>query len=135
MNPLPEDYLSGLSDSQKDLLNKLNSDDLGQSHIFAEWGSLSPEDRQAIAEQMEALDKAYNNGGLAGYISNAKKLLEDSKNGVNPLDGWEPHIPEGQAFELGTEKYKSTEEKGLEELGCIGFVLVAGKANLKYRQS
>ena len=123
---LSDEYLANLTDSQKELLQRLASDDLGQSHLFEGWGSLSPEDRAGVAEQMESLDKAYNNGGLAGYISNARKLLENSKNGVNPLDGWEPNVPEGQAFELGSDNYKSTEEKGLGELGSIGFVLVAG---------
>ena len=127
MSPLPDVYLSNLTDSQKALLNKLNSDECGQSHLFEDWGSLSPDDRRAVATQIEQLDNAYNNGGLAGYINNAKKLLENSKNGVNPLDGWEPNVPEGEAFELGTDKYKSTEEKGLAELGSIGFVLVAGR--------
>lgn len=126
MSSLDESHLSNLTDSQKDLLKNLASDDLGQSHLFEGWGSLSPGDRLAVAEQIEALNKAYNNGGLAGYIKNARKLLENSKNGVNPLDGWEPNVPSGQAFELGSDKYKSTEEKGMEELGSVGFVLVAG---------
>jgi UDP-sugar pyrophosphorylase len=106
-------------------LNKLNSE-LGQSHLFKDWGSLSAEDRKKCADQYEKLDKAYNNGGLAGYISNAKTLLENSKNGVNPLDGFSPNVPEGEAFDLGTEKYNKTEQLGLEELGAVGFVLVAG---------
>ena len=126
MGSLPDENLSGLSDDQKKLLQKLNSEEWGQSHLFEDWGSLSAVDRSAVAEQLESLDNAYNNGGLTGYISNARKLLEDSKKGVNPLDGWEPHVPEGAAFELGTDNYKSTEERGLEELGSIGFVLVAG---------
>jgi UDP-sugar pyrophosphorylase len=123
---LKDEYLSNLTDSQKELLESLSSDDLGQSHLFEGWDKLSPEERKGVAEQIEALDKAYNNGGLAGYIRNARTLLENSKNGVNPLDGWEPNIPEGQAFELGSDEYKATEEKGLAELGSIGFVLVAG---------
>ena len=132
MSSLPDEYLSNLSDAQKDLLNKLNSNECGQSHLFEGWGSLSPKERQEIATKIEQLDKAYNNGGLAGYINNAKKLLENSKNGVNPLDGWAPNIPEGEAFELGTDKYKTTEEKGLTELGSIGFVLVAGTRYQSY---
>lgn len=132
---LKDEYVSKLTDAQKELLQRLNSDDLGQSHLFEGWGSLSPDDRVAVARQIEALDKAYNNGGLAGYIKNARKLLENSKNGVNALDGWEPNIPEGQAFELGSDKYKSTEEKGLEELGSIGFVLVAGMFSSRCAES
>jgi UDP-sugar pyrophosphorylase len=126
MTELPDEFLSNLTDTQKELLKKLNSGCLGQSHLFEDWGSLTSDDRREIAEQLESLDKAYQNGGLEGYISNAKKLLENSKNGVNPLDGWEPKVPEGEAFELGTDKYNATEEKGLKELGSVGFVLVAG---------
>lgn len=125
MSQLPDEYLSNLTESQKDLLNNLNSE-LGQAHLFEGWETLSEGDRKAIAEQLERLDKAYNNGGLKGYISNAKTLLENSRKGVNSLDGWEPKVPEGEAFELGTEKYKKTEKEGLEELGAVGFVLVAG---------
>jgi UTP--glucose-1-phosphate uridylyltransferase len=126
MSALPEEILSNLTVSQKELIQKLNSVECGQCHLFDDWASLSPEDHLEIATQLESLDKAYNNGGLAGYITNARKLLEDSKKGVNPLDGWEPHVPVGATFDLGTEQYKSTEAKGLEELGAIGFVLVAG---------
>lgn len=50
----------------------------------------------------------------------------DSKEGVNPLDGWKPSIPTGASFELGTTEYTKMEKKGLKELGKVGFVLVAG---------
>lgn len=126
MSTLDDILISNLTDSQKELLKSLASEDLGQSHLFEGWGSLSPEERLGVAEQIESLNKAYNNGGLAGYIKNARRLLENSKNGVNPLEGFEPKVPEGEAFELGSDKYKSTENKGLAELGSIGFVLVAG---------
>ena len=121
---IPDEYLSSLTESQQTLLKKLY--ELGQSHLFEDWGSLSVEDRKAVAEQLEGLDNAYNNGGLAGYIGNAQKLLENSRKGVNPLDGWDPHVPAGAAFEFGSDEYKATEEKGLTELGSVGFVLVAG---------
>ena len=52
--------------------------------------------------------------------------MQDSKNGVNPLDGWAPSVPQGESFELGTDKYKEAEAKGMELLGTVGFVLVAG---------
>ena len=105
-----DEYLSSLTESQQTLLKKLN--ELGQSHLFEDWGSISDENRREVAEQLESLDKAYQNGGLAGYIGNAIKLLENSRKGVNPLDGWDPHVPAGAAFELGSDSYKSTEEKG-----------------------
>jgi UDP-sugar pyrophosphorylase len=80
---------------------------------------------QSLAKQLFNLNKAYP-GGLTGYIQKAKKLLQDSKDGVNPLDGWFPSVPEGEKFDLGTAKYEETEEIGRKLLGKTGFVLVAG---------
>ena len=45
---------------------------------------------------------------------------------MNPLDGWTPSVPAGEAFELGTDAYRTTERLGMKELGSVGFVLVAG---------
>ena len=75
---------------------------------------------------METLNEEYCDGGLDGYIRYARMLLEDSRKGVNPLQGWRPSVPQGQLFELGTAEYQETEERGLQELGSVGFVLVAG---------
>jgi UDP-sugar pyrophosphorylase len=100
---------------------------------------------QSLAKQLFNLNKAYP-GGLAGYIQKAKKLLQDSKDGVNPLDGWFPSVPEGEKFDLGTAKYGETEEIGRKLLGKTGFVLVAGglgerlgyngaKVSLRYKRT
>lgn len=61
-----------------------------------------------------------------GYLNNAVELLEKSRLGVNPLEGWMPSVPKGEAFEVGTEAFLSTEKLGLTEVGSCGFVLVAG---------
>lgn len=127
MTNVPESIaatLDVLEESQKALVEKLYG--LGQEHLFEKWPETDPKVRQALARQLESLDAAYADGGLAGYIANAKKLLEDSRKGVNPLDGWEPSVPEGKLFELGTPEFDETEAEGLEELGSVGFVLVAG---------
>lgn len=126
---IPDDIekkLSCLTASQKALVKKLY--ELGQSHLFEKWGSDETTDkiRKGLASQLEALDKAYQDGGLEGYIKNARKLLEDSAKGVNPLDGWEPSVPQGETFELGTPEYSEAEQNGMNELGNVGFVLVAG---------
>jgi UDP-sugar pyrophosphorylase len=121
------DALSVLTENQKKLLTKLYND--GQSHLFDPTNfnrDTSPSLRRQLASQLEALDMAYQDGGLLGYIKNARKLLGDSRKGVNPLEGWRPSVPEGQSFELGTSAYKQTEARGLQELGSVGFVLVAG---------
>ena len=79
-----------------------------------------------MATQLVSLDTSYPSGGLAGYIDNARDLLAKSKEGVNPLEGWKPSVPKGQAFEIGTEEYRQVEALGVQELGAVGFVLVAG---------
>jgi UDP-sugar pyrophosphorylase len=128
---LPESVqkaIDGLPTSQKDLIQKLCSEELGQSHLFETWSdaTCTPEMQRQCAEQLEDLDKAYTDGGLEGYINNAKVLLENSRKGVNPLEGWHPSVPEGRAFELGTKEYAETEAIGIKALGSTGFVLVAG---------
>jgi len=77
-------------------------------------------------EQLERMDKAYPSDGLAGYIRNAKVLLESSRKGVNPLEGWKPQVPEGDTFTLGSDDYKFMEKVGMTQIGKCGFVLVAG---------
>lgn len=122
-----ETALSVVTDSQKKLLLDLYHN-YGQEHLLSDDGfrQASVEDRQALANQLEALDNDYSNGGLKGYIENARKLLKDSKDGVNPLDGWEPSVPQGANVDFGTERYKELEDIGLQHLGSVGFVLVAG---------
>jgi len=120
---------SGLTSSQKDLVRKLYK--LGQSHLFDKWhyddDSGIPENaRIDLVSQLQSLDASYTDGGLEGYITNARNLLEDSRKGVNPLEGWVPSIPRGEMFDLGTPEYEETEKRGRKELGAVGFVLVAG---------
>jgi UDP-sugar pyrophosphorylase len=76
--------------------------------------------------QLQRMDQAYSDGGIVGYIRNAKVLLEKSKQGLNPLDGWVPSVPQGQLFQLGTTEYSEYESLGMAELGKCGFILVAG---------
>jgi UDP-sugar pyrophosphorylase len=113
-----------ITDSQFALCRKLCG--LGQAHLFEGWDAMPPAGRRALAEQLETIEKEYADGGLEGYLTNARALLKRSREGVNPLDGWAPQIPVGEAFEFGTKDYDETEAKGLEELGSVGFCLVAG---------
>jgi len=120
-----KDSQSSIPKDQFELCCKLY--ELGQSHIFEEWDIIPMSDRKALAKQLLALDEEYSaGGGLAGYIANAKKLLENSKKGVNPLADWKPEVPVGEAFTLGTPEYAETEKIGMKEMGYCGFVLVAG---------
>ena len=106
----------------------------GQEHLFQKkyFNTKSPPSmRRQLAQQLESLDQEYADGGLVGCIKNVRILLENSKNNVNPLDGWKPTLDDttratGKAFKLGTPEYQEMEAKGMPELGAVGFVLVAG---------
>lgn len=113
-----------LTDSQFLLCTKLCR--LGQEHLFEPWDAMSPAGRRRLAEQLEAIDQEYPDGGIEGYMKNARELLNKSREGVNPLDGWIPEVPVGETFDMCSDAFFETEEKGLKELGSVGFVLVAG---------
>jgi hypothetical protein len=79
-----------------------------------------------MSPQIATIDGSYA-GGLLAYISNAKKLLEDSRASTNPLEGWTPSVPTGQMLEYGTnEEFLGFEEEGMSQVGRAAFVLVAG---------
>jgi UDP-sugar pyrophosphorylase len=124
---LPEDVTASIPDKEQlKLLRELVTVG-GQSHLLHAFSkSKDKEKLQELAAQLFKLNKGYALGGLLGYIEKAKTLLEDSKSGVNPLDGWKPSVPKGEKFDLGTEKYDSTEAQGMKFLGKVGFILVAG---------
>jgi UDP-sugar pyrophosphorylase len=103
----------------------------GQQHLFANWKSegVDDEKKHIFFSQVKSLHESYlpAQGGLVAYIRNAQKLLIDSKNGVNPLDGWKPEVPHsGVSIEPMTAQYDFFDNIGLEEVGTCGFVLVAG---------
>ena len=80
-----------MSKAKKALLQEL-----GQTHLFDGWGSKpSAADESRFYKQIEDLDASYP-GGLKAYVDNGRKLLADSKAGVNPLEGWTPSVPVGE---------------------------------------
>jgi len=99
----------------------------GQAHLFKNWPSSGKDDAQKhqLLEQLEKINKNYP-GGLISYIENARNLLKDTLLGINPFDGWIPRVPKGERLEFGSKQFDNFEAAGVEELGCIGFVLVAG---------
>uniref|UniRef100_A0A7S1BAW7 UTP-monosaccharide-1-phosphate uridylyltransferase n=1 Tax=Corethron hystrix TaxID=216773 RepID=A0A7S1BAW7_9STRA len=100
----------------------------GQSHLFA--SSSSPEQQISLLRQLYDVHASTpGKDGLIGYVDRAKKLLLDSRTGVNPLQGFVPKVPRGETLDLSKEnfeKYVQMENMGLQELGKCGFVLVAG---------
>lgn len=102
-----------------------------QRHLFEKWSSDSSDGKdddkkKALMSKLELVDQSYPDGGLCGYLSNAITLLEKSRRGENPLEGWIPSVPKGEAFEVGADAFLKSEELGLKEVGKCGFILVAG---------
>lgn len=121
-----ESSLSILTPSQKALAIELALPPYNQSHIFQAWETATDAAKLASMEQLERMDKAYPSGGLKGYVQNARDLLEKSRQGVNPLEGWKPEVPQGESVDVGTDEYVKFEKIGIESLGKCGFALVAG---------
>ncbi len=65
-------------------------------------------------------------GGLVDYCQRAKQFLENSKNNVNPFDGFKPEVPTGVNLAPGSPDMDEMEALGLKELKHLGFVLIAG---------
>jgi len=120
--------LSSFSVRQQSLAKSLCSNDANQRHLFEHWSdsSIDEESKKEFMMQIEVMDNSYGPGGLLGYISRARELLDNCRKGVNPLEGWKPSVPVGEAFEIGSESYDEVESLGLKDLGECGFVLVAG---------
>ena len=100
---------------------------LDQSHLFSSWDAPGTNDdlKKNFFRQLKKLNQSYQ-GGITCYIENARFLLSQSKNGVNPLEGWTPDVPSGVSLDPLFSDFLSYEGEGLKELGCCGFVLVAG---------
>ena len=100
--------------------------DIGQEHLVSGWGAgAAAEDKRRFLEQVTRLNGSYP-GGLKNYVESARKLLADSKAGVNPLEGWHPSVPQGVTLSFGSDDFVEHEGLGLQELDGCSFVLVAG---------
>eukprot|EP01064_Diplonema_japonicum_P002990 TRINITY_DN11963_c0_g1_i1.p1 TRINITY_DN11963_c0_g1~~TRINITY_DN11963_c0_g1_i1.p1 ORF type:complete len:600 (+),score=141.86 TRINITY_DN11963_c0_g1_i1:58-1800(+) len=78
-----------------------------------------------LFEQIVKLDTEYP-GGLRAYSENAKRLLQESKDGVNPFEGCVPEVPEGLALNFGDDECIKYEKIGTNSMKHAAFVLVAG---------
>ena len=114
-----------LSKAELETIDKLLS--AGQGHLFADWPTkgANDADKHRFLEQVAICDEAYP-GGIAKYVANAKQLLQDSKEGKNPFDGWTPSVPKGLSVKYGSEEHAELEGIGMQEVGAAAFVLVAG---------
>ena len=99
--------------------------ELDQTHIISEYNKRSDEEKDKFLEQVNNLEKIYP-GGLKEYVKQAKVLLLNSKNNVNPYANYTPSIPHGTNITVGDSEYYKLESLGFNELQYTSFVLVAG---------
>lgn len=103
--------------------------DRGQAHVVAGWPKRGNHDdkKRSLMRQLCRLDSTYP-GGLAAYLDNAKRLLQESSSGANVYEGYTPAIPEGITLSVtsGTGRLEYFEQLGLEAARDAAFVLVAG---------
>jgi len=109
----------------------LSSDEMGQGHLFEGWASASVDDKRKLIEQIVAMDDAYpadaeGRAGLTAYVAHAKELLAFSASGANPFEGYSVEVPDGEIEEIGTNKFRSNERIGMQNIQNAAFVLVAG---------
>ena len=92
----------------------------GQTHLFP----ASP----ALQEQLAQLDAAYPDGGLLGYIDNARRLLQDALHDRSPFDGMTPSVPDTTRLPFASAEFFANELAGYTACanGQVAFVLVAG---------
>jgi UDP-sugar pyrophosphorylase len=124
--PTLEANKSILSQQELALANKLLAD--GQGHLFASWAAAGTNDaeKHEFFAQVAQVETSYP-GGVTQYTSNARKLLEDSRLGKNPFEGFEARVPAGEQLEYGTgAEFAEFERIGLPEIRHAAFVLVAG---------
>lgn len=122
-----EENFSILSDEERQLGQMLL--DLGQRHLFDHWAPPGQDDdkKHAFFRQIKKVHESYPiEGGLRAYIERARNLLTQSKEGVNPLEGWTPNVPRGESLDPGSDRYAELERLGADDVGKCGFVLVAG---------
>lgn len=114
-----------MSAEDVELVDKLLAE--GQAHLFAHWPPPGErdEDKRRLLAQLRHLDASYA-GGLPKYIQNARKLLRDSKEGVNPFEGCVPSVPEGEKLDWGSPRFRELERAGVAAARGCAFVLVAG---------
>ena len=99
----------------------------GQGHLFADWDppGVNDEAKAAFLASLRKIDDSYP-GGLAGYVSNARKLLAEAKEGRNPFEGFVPHQPDRVDLTRFDDAYDHYEALGRRQFGRLGVVLVAG---------
>jgi UDP-sugar pyrophosphorylase len=110
---------------EQSLIRQLLDD--GQEHLFADWDppGTADSEKAAFLKLLARVDGSYP-GGLAGYISNARKLLEEAQKGENPFDGFTPQQPDSVDLTEFNDEYDHYEDVGKSRFDKTAIVLVAG---------
>lgn len=99
---------------------------LDQPHLLSAYESASEQHRKEFEAQIHKLNQTYP-GGLKEYQSRALNLLKNSQEGINPYEEYNVGKPNGLTIKLeDIEEVKKHETIGLNEMGSVAFVLVAG---------
>jgi UDP-sugar pyrophosphorylase len=99
----------------------------GQEHLFAKWDAPGVNDdaKAAFLKSLTRINESYP-GGLAGYISNARKLLAEAKTDANPFEGFIPEQPDSVDLTQFNAEYDHYEALGKAHFSKTAVVLVAG---------
>jgi UDP-sugar pyrophosphorylase len=111
--------------AEQTLIKKLL--EAGQEHLFADWDAPVTNDgaKESFLASLKRVDDSYP-GGLPGYISNARKLLAEAKEGSNPFEGFVPHQPDQIDLTQLDANYDHYEALGKDHFDRLAVVLVAG---------
>ncbi|MBM4153241.1 MAG: hypothetical protein FJ220_06950, partial [Kiritimatiellaceae bacterium] len=111
--------------TEQKLIAELLAD--GQQHLFSDWDEpgVNEPAKSAFLQSLVCINESYP-GGLTGYTANARKLLAESKAGVNPFDGFVPQQPVTVDLTQFDTTYDRYEALGKQHFGKTAVVLVAG---------
>lgn len=91
----------------------------GQENVISELH------RDELIRQLDHADESYP-GGLSGYITRSRELLEASRKNINPYAGFKVTTPPTVSLNIGDDQFLMYERIGLQSAAKLGFVLVAG---------
>lgn len=110
------------------LAEQVRDYDISDSVCLCSYNKRSRSDLIILKLQLADLDDSYP-GGLTAYLNKAKQLLKESADGTNPFSDYEALVPEGECLSFdqeGTMDFGEAEQLGLEGIGDVALVLVAG---------
>ena len=81
----------------------------GQPDLLADLNQREGDSQKALAEQIVRLE-GVTPGGLQDYCERARRLLESSRNNVNPFDAFKPEVPAGVFLEPSKQEFEEMED-------------------------